>query len=241
MNDDAIETMMPTIDSSARAWASPDEPHKRAPADPLGMRGLPEDREALDETLRDLCRRLIAAKGEFLGGGYLAGSMRLTDTRTLRLLVAYGRVHHRIREIVSMPGEGYCWGAFRPELYDAGAAQFRRMGLCYLFSAGLLRRKAPVVELAQLALDFVKQSRGPDQATTPFDEFDAWMAGEDISAGDVLDAMIKAFGATEDGRAALRYVGHKHASLLLPPETRRQLIDQLDGVRRQLVELLPAG
>jgi len=247
MNDDAIEQLMPHIDSGTKpllvANAPPfrDEPHLRAAADPLGFRRLPTDRAGLDDLLRELCRRLIVARGEFLGGGHLATSMGLRDTRALRLLVAYGRVHHRIREIVSIPGSGYCWGTFRPELYESGAAQFRRMGLCHLFVAGLLRRRAPAVEFAQLALDFVRESRQQPTAGTAPDELQVWMAAEDLSAGNILDAMIDAFGATEDGRAALRDAGARHRELLVPRDVRDRLLATLRELEDEIATLAPAG
>lgn len=237
--DEETARMMPVIDSSRPTLR--DDPHQRAAGDPLGLRGLPESRGELDEKLRDLCRTLIYARGEFLTGPWIVRRIGLRDTRALRLLVAYGRVHHRIRQVIALPGAGYCWGEYRPDLYDSCASQARRMGLCHLFIAGLLKRRPPAVEFAQLALDFVRESGKRPDHTVPADELAVWMSAEDLTAADVLDAMIQAFGATDEGRAALAQAGRKHAAMLLPPETRRRIAEHLAAAQQAINDLPTAG
>lgn len=218
--------LKPTPELAGRASAYGDERRDRPHADPLGLGSLPDTREDLNRLLLDLCRRLASAGGRNITGKHLVAELGLPDTRSLRLLVAYGHVHHRIRQIVGTPGSGYCWGDCRPGAYGDMAAASRRMGICFLFNASLYSRKPPAVEMAQMALDFTEQSAQAGKARTA-DELTAWLSTEGVTHADLIDAMVEMFAASDAGREALRRAGRKHRGVFLPAETLIRLERQL--------------
>src|ERR1035437_2575733 len=88
--DDAF--LKPTPGLPLGAYLSGED---RTPADPMGMRGLPNLRSELNALLIQLCRRVIAAGPRGITGSRLATELCLHGTRPIRLLAAYGHVHHR--------------------------------------------------------------------------------------------------------------------------------------------------
>ncbi len=95
---------------------------RRKAADPIGVSGLPETRNELNGLLLELCNRLAAAGGQKVSGKRLVLDLGLRDERTLRLLMAYGHVHHRIRQLVGIEGSGYVWGDLAEGAYEQSAA-----------------------------------------------------------------------------------------------------------------------
>lgn len=225
----------PTLPQTAASYRHGRRP--RSQADPIGLAGLPGDRGDLDALLVDLCRRLRAAGSVGLSGRRLADDLELPDTRCLRHLIAYGHVHHRIRQIVGVPGQGYVWGDANPELYRTQAAACHQMGRCHLFLSMLYRRRPAATQMAQLVLDFVRHgddgSAGPgEQQRRQPDELSAMMASEGVQVGDVIDALISQLASTDDGREILRRVGDRHAEVLIPAErlaTARAALAQLQS------------
>jgi hypothetical protein len=209
----------------------------RAQADPLGLAGMPDTRADLDELLLDLCRRLRAAGPRGLRGRRLVEDLGLPDTRALRHLIAYGHVHHRIRQIVGVPGTGYVWGDAAPEIYRSQADAAHQMGRCHLFLSMLYRREPAATQMAQLVLDFVRHGDGDEEARASGesprprgDELSAMMASEGVQVGDVIDALITQLSSTDDGRQVLQRVGDRHADVLIPA-------DRLQAARTALAEL----
>jgi hypothetical protein len=192
---------------------------ERTGADPLGLRGLPEHRADLDKLLAELCERLISLEGRKMTGRRLVEELRLRNTRALRLLVAYGHVHHRLRAIVGSPGEGYRWGEHCRGVYGIMAGHARRMGRAWFFISTLYGKGKPAVEAAQLLLDFVGEGAAPRRN----DELSALMAAEGVRAEDVVDALVESLAQTDRGREALSRVGRRHAGVLLPAETVNRL------------------
>jgi len=209
---------------------------RRAGADPIGVGGLPGTRAELNAKLLQLCNRLAAAGGKFVGAKRLVAELELKDTRTLRLLMAYGRVHHRIRELVGVEGVGYCWAAgpaAPPDVYAQAAAISRRKGLCSMFNASLYGKTPAAVQMAQMALEF---SGGA--ATLGCDELDAWMAGENVTPAKLIEAFVDVFAATDDGRAALAAAARKRPGLFLDAEAAEklrasamQILDAVDAAK----------
>ncbi len=194
---------------------------RRAGADPIGVGGLPPTRAELNAKLRELCNRLAAAGGKFVGAKRLIGELGLKDTRTLRLLMAYGRVHHRIRELVGVEGVGYCWAggpAAPPNVYGQAAAIARRKGLCSMFLASLYGKTPAAVAMAQMALEFSGGLEG-----LGCDELDAWMAGENVTPAKLIEAFVDVFAATDDGRAALAAAARKRPGLFLDAKAAEKL------------------
>jgi len=140
----------------------PDRP--RPAGDPLGERGLPLDRPALDALVTGLCDRLQVAGPDGVKAGMLVASLGVRDSRSLRLLVAYARVHHRRREIIGVPGDRYYWGPWVPETARREARRQERMGRCAFFTAALLRGGSSAAALAQLTLGLVRRGDGDDLA-----------------------------------------------------------------------------
>jgi hypothetical protein len=204
------------------------------PADPVGRRGLPDTRRELNQLLAELCRMLIAGAGMFLAGEDLVRRLGLQDSRALRMLVAYGHVYHRLRQIVGLPGAGYCWGELSGEpdrLYAMVARQARRMGRCWLFNAALYGHRSPAVELLQLMLPLAEnQSRGQG------DELSALLAARGVGTEQMVEAMIGVVAASPGGTAILHRVGNRHADVLLPASKADDLARHL----RAALSLLPA-
>ena len=199
---------------------------RREPADPVELRGLPRTRGELDRLLRSLCDRLIAALGDGLRGTELVVELELTGTRALRLLVAYGHVHHRLRQIVGVPGDGYVWGDCRPQIYAEMTGHARRMGRCWLFNATLYGRKPALVEAAQLVFDWVGGVPGEGREPRR-DELAALMATEGVGVEQLLGTLVSRLSKTDEGRQVLGRIGERHASVLLPAEAFDRLRGQI--------------
>jgi len=204
----------------------------RPAADPIGMAGLPETRDGLDRRLADLCKRLMAGTGGFIKGRRLAEDLALEDTRALRLLAAYGHVHHRIRQIVGIAGTGYCWGdsPFVPaDVYWTASGQARAMGRAHFFLAAIYGHRPAHVELAQLCLNLVEPE--PDQRR---DELAAMLAADGVGTEELLDGMLSLLRAKPDGREILARIGSRHREVLLPAETIEEIQKHLAAVQAVL-------
>jgi len=204
----------------------------RPAADPLGVAGLPDERDQLDALLADLCRRLIAALGGMVKGHRLALDLELEDTRALRLLCAYGHVHHRIRQIVGIAGVGYCWGdgpRAPADIYCVATGQARAMGRCHFYLSAIYSHRPAAVEVAQLCLDLVRQ--GPDQRR---DELAAILAADGVGTEQLLDGMLGLVRGTPDGVGVLRRLGRRHSDVLMPMEAVRELQVHLTAAQHAL-------
>jgi hypothetical protein len=222
------------------------EDGERPAADPIGCRGLPATRGGIDRLLISLCERLIALGGGMIKGKQLATELRLPCTRSLRQLVAYGHVHHRLREIVGMPGEGYVWGPMRPGIYEVIAGNARKMGRCFFFNSTLYKKGRTAIEAAQLLLDFVGDAQ-PSQDRHG-DELAAMVRAEGVTVEDVLSAVFEAITKSEAGKATLARLGNKHRRYLLSEadlaDTEAQLASaqaQIQAARTAFQKLRPAS
>ena len=187
---------------------------RHPPADPLGVRGLPETRRKLNQFLLHLCDRLIGAGGRFRKGARLVANLHLDDARALRLLVAYGHVHHHLAQIVGMAGHGYCWGPLAPKgLYATVAGQARRMGRCHLFLAALYGRGGPAAELIQLMFPFAAEA-GP--GTAGGDHLHALLATHGVGPEQLADAMIQGLRDAPGGPEILGRLARRHRDVFLP-------------------------
>jgi len=215
------------------------EHNPRPSADPIGLGGLPDRREDLDELLLELCRRLIATGARSTSGKRLVEEFngRLRDTRSLRELVAYGHVHHRLRQIVGVPGSGYVWGDCNPIVYETMSVNARKMGRCFLFNSALYKCRPLAVEAAQLLLDFAAPDRQGDQG----DELSALMAAEGVGIEQVLGTVVEMLSASDQGRQTLRSLGRRHAGVLIDPEVVHQMERKIQGVLDELKALATAG
>lgn len=202
--------------------------------DPLGLRGLPKTLGGLD-SLVEMMRWRLEVIGEVgLSGRRLVGELHLQDTRALRLLVAYARVRKRIHQIVGVPGSGYVWGDCDStgDVYRHAMRQCRRMGRCYFYLWSLFRRKGIVAGMVQLAFDFAT----PPQAGKPAeDELAALIASEGVSVGDVVEGLVAELAKTQAGQETLATIGRKHADVLLPAETLREIAQGLDGLKAKIL------
>lgn len=225
--DASIIKPTPELPATGEPYRNPKVQRSRQ-ADPIGLIGLPDTRAELDAKLLELCNRLAAAAGQMVSAHRLVDEMHLSDDRTLRLLLAYGHVQHRIRSLVGIEGVGYCWGDLSPGAYERAAAVAQRKGLCSMYLASLYSRKPPAVQIAQMALGF-NDGRN--------DELDAWLAGENITPSGLIEAIISTFAGTAEGRMALAEVGARHADLLMPETLHKELLNMLDEMRARLVEL----
>jgi hypothetical protein len=202
----------------------------RPGADPIGIGGLPDNRADINSLLLDLCRRLIVAGGTFLRGDRLVEALQISNERTLRLLVAYGRVHHHIRPIVGIYGEGYCWAdlADNPAaVYILARGQAVATARCHLFLSTLFGRDDGAMGLVQLVFPFA--------ATAPADDLAALLTAKGIGHEQVLEAMIAHCRASgEEGVAAIRRVAARNQDVLIPADRladiRRHLHDALQGL-----------
>lgn len=201
-----------------------------APADCLGERGLPETRDALDALWRLLEDILRVASPHSIAGGTLVERLGIRDTRALRLLVAYGRIHHQQHRIVGVPGSGYVWAGELKALYRAAAADAQRRGRCYFYLVSLYKRQGIATAMAQLALDFVSERTA--DGVPHADDLAALAAAEGVGPADVLDALIGELAASPEGRQAIERVAARRADVLLTPEVRRGILNHLDAVRQ---------
>ena len=205
----------------------------RLGGDPLGLDGFPRHRAALDFMVRQLCRLLRA--GETWTGRLLAERVfHADDTRRVRHLVAYARVHHHIHQIVGLPGSGYVWAEAdsqegRKQL-AAAVATATRMGRCFFYIAALHRRQGTAMAAVQMVLDFM----GDHPADRQPDELAALVASEGASVEGFLDAFVGTLAKTDKGRAALAGVGARHAAVLLPRDLITGVADKLAGIANEL-------
>ena len=209
--------------------------YKRMPrprGDPLGIRGLPEDRLSLDALLQNLCDRLVVCGAHRIRGKQLADELGLPSTRALRLLVAYGRVHHHYHQIVGLPGDGYCWGDADPEVYKRTIADNERRARCHFFIAALHRRQGTAMAAVQLIFDFMEHQIPASRRRN--DDLSALVAAEGVSTTDFLDAFISSLAQSDEGRATLAQVAAKHADILVPKVDLEAALSQLDQVRALL-------
>ena len=175
---------------------------QRPAADPIGLRGLPEDREGLDRMLTELCARLKSAGKHGLKGLQLAFELGLgRDTRAVRELIAYARVHKRIHQIVGVPGSRYFWGDAAPDLYVRMIRHAERCGRDWFYLAALFRRQGLGDALAQQVFDFLRPDAG--------DELAALVARDGADAGDVLEALLDRLAESPAGQARLERLRHR--------------------------------
>ena len=237
---DAWSLVRPTPNLAAHISEYRGGAKKRPSADPLGTSGLPDSRRELDGTLVDLCNRLMSLGGETIRGRQLSIEMTLSENgRTLRLLAAYGHVHHRIRQIVGIEGgDGYCWGDLAVGAYDLAARISRRKAICSLFNSSLYSTQTAVMEIAQLAFEFGNTPGGGVQLP---DGLDMLLASERITPAKVIDAMVVHLQATADGQAILADIGRRHADVLLSEQLRTDLFNELMSVANKIKTLGRVG
>jgi len=218
----------PTLADQASQYKSCKGPTRPA-ADPIGLAGLPDTRKDLNALLMDLCRRLVTAGGPIVRGDRLVAAMSLDNSRALRLLVAYGRVHHHIRPIVGIYGQGYCWAdlADNPaEVYALARGQAIETAKCHLFLSTLFSRADDAMGLVQLVFPFAKiDAPGSDDLA-------ALLAAKGIDREQVLEAMIAhCRAAGDEGIAAIRRVAARHQDVMIPG-------DRLAAIRQNLQSAL---
>lgn len=212
-----------------------DEGKRRPPADPLGREGFPRHRDALDLMVRQLREYLEPAADDGVTGLRLAGAILDTaDTRRLRLLVAYARVHSHVHQIVGLPGQGYVWADSGTEAgratLDAAVERAAQMARCFLFIAALHRRRGAVMAAVQMVFDFMQHDVAEGDRRT--DDLAALFAAEGASIEKFLDAFVGELAKSEAGRKALSDAGRKHRQYLIPADVREQLLAQADEISR---------
>ena len=213
----------PTLADLAQAYRGGNL--KRPAADPIGMRGLPRDRAALDALLARLCDRLKSTRDAGLRGRQLVEELSLTDARALRLLVAYGRVHRGVDEIVGLHGDGYYWGPTAPVARDHAVRQADRMGRCWFFLRTLLARGGAAMAIAQAVFAFAQPGNS--------DDLGALIAARGIQPADVLSSMISLLSASPEGRKRLAEIGREHADVLVPRDVLVSIAEDLERVGRR--------
>ena len=132
--------------------SAPSPPARRLPADCLGMRGLPADRDALDALVTRLQRCLQSAGGRTVAGNDLVRLVGIRDRRSLRLLVAYARFRRGVFQVLGWPGGGYSWGGGDVGAYSAASRDAMRRARCYLALYALWSREGTATALAQIPL-----------------------------------------------------------------------------------------
>lgn len=206
---------------------------QRPKGDALGIGGLPAERDKLDYLVDDLCRRLTSFGRDGIGGRWLANTLRLRNTRSLRHLVAYARVHCHRHEIVGIPGSGYIWGECDPSAYKAAIRDNMKRGRCHFFIASLHKRQGTAMSMVQMAFDFFEHQA--PHAVRHDDELAAMIAAEGATIGHFLDALVQKMAESDEGRQALAEIGQKHAAVLIPKEIFDRIADRLDGLRGDLL------
>jgi hypothetical protein len=220
----------PTLPATAAEYHSR-KGRVRPGADPIGVGGLPDTRGELNKLLLDLCLRLVTAGGAFLRGDRLVEALRLQNERSLRLLVAYGRVQHHIRPIVGIYGQGYCWAdlADNPaEVYILARGQAISTARCHLFLSTLFGRDDGAMGLIQQIFPFA--------ATAPADDLAALLTAKGIGHEQVLEAMIahcRAAGA--EGVEAVRRVAARNQDVLFPADRLADIRKRLLAISQELV------
>ena len=220
----------PTLPATAAEYHSR-KGRLRPGADPIGVGGLPDNRDDINTLLLDLCHRLVVAGGAFLRGDRLVDALQLLNERSLRLLVAYGRVHHHIRPIVGIYGQGYCWAdlADSPaEVYALARGQALATARCHLFLSTLFGRDDGAMGLIQMIFPFA--------ATAPADDLAALLTAKGIGHEQVLEAMIahcRAAGAA--GVEAVRRVAARNQDVLFPADRLADIRQRLLAISQELV------
>jgi len=219
----------PTLATTAAEYRARKGP-VRPGADPLGVAGLPEARGDLNCLLLDLCHRLVVAGGAFILGRRLVQELRVENERALRLLVAYGRVHHHIRPIVGIYGQGYCWAdlADKPTaVYALARGQAVATARCHLFLSTLFGRDDGAMGLVQMVFPFA--------ANDPADDLAALLTAKGIGHEQVLEAMIAhCRAAGEEGVQAIRRVAARNQDVLIPADRLADIRKRLGEITREL-------
>jgi len=219
----------PTLAATAAEYRARKGP-VRPGADPLGVAGLPESREDLNALLLDLCHRLVVAGGRFFPGRQIVAEMRLENERALRLLVAYGRVHHHIRAIVGVYGQGYCWADLADEpaaAYALARGQAMATARCHLYLSALFSREDTAMGIVQTVFPFA--------TTEPADDLAALLTAKGIGHEQVLEAMIAhCRQAGEEGVQAIRRVAARNQDVLIPADRLADIRRHLDAAVRGL-------
>ncbi len=234
--------MTDTIPTRQLAGCASEYKSKRATrpkGDPLGIGGLPDQRHKLDYLVDDLCRRLTSFGRDGISGRWLAGALQLPNTRSLRHLVAYARVHRHRHEIVGIPGSGYVWGECDRSVYGRTIAANMMRGRCHFFIAALHRREGTAMAAVQMIFDFMEHETPTSAGHN--DELAALVASEGVNVATFLDTMVRRLAETESGREVLAQVGKDHAQVLLPKELLKSLAGTLDEVRDKLVKAATAA
>jgi len=210
---------------------------KRHPADPLGLAGFPDTRRALDAMVLMLCSDLRITGGRVLAGVEIA--RRLfdgDDTRRVRHLVAYARVHKRIHQIVGTPGSGYVWADPATEagcdLLATAIDSATQMARCFLFIAALHRRQGGTMAAVQMVFDFMQHNVPEDERRS--DDLATMFAAENVSIAGFVDALITQLAKTDEGKAALAAAGAKHAQYLITAEAHEQLLAKIEAASSSL-------
>jgi len=205
----------------------------RPGADPIGVGGLPDNRKDINQLLLNLCHRLVIAGGAFLRGDRLVAALQLNNERSLRLLVAYGRVHHHIRPIVGIYGQGYCWAdlADNPAaVYVLARGQAVSTARCHLFLSTLFGRDDGAMGLVQMVFPFA--------TTAPADDLAALLTAKGIGHEQVLEAMIAhCREAGEEGVAAIRRVAARNQDVLLSADHLADIRQRLLTISKELAPL----
>lgn len=203
----------------------------RARADAIGARGLPDRRYDLDELVVRYVAWLIA-EPDIVRGRDVAAELGLPGTRAVRALTAYARVHHRIADLVGLPGAGYCWAHNVPRSRDRAARAARRNGLDDLFLAALYEGRRPGAAIGQMALRFTGSL--PAEVDEDTGEAVAYATVAAADHGETLTAMlvdlVSELRQHEAGRRALAVAGEAHRDVLVPVETLEDLEGQLAGM-----------
>ena len=213
----------------------------RYPADPIGMGPIPSERSSLDFLVEKLCKYLKNLNGSTVNGKHLSLELfNEVNTRALRLLVAYARVYHHIKEIVGVPGSGYAWANLQTErgqkLLTQAILQAKQMGRCFFFIAANHKHDSTAMTAAQMVFDWFK-SGGAISKDEPGDELSALVNSQGIGVADMLEALVELMGETPDGREALYKVGERHGDLLLPRGVAKQLKAAADEMSRMAEQL----
>jgi len=203
---------------------------RRPSSDPIGLCGLPDNRRELNQLLVELCRRLLAAEGRRVRGPRLAESLGLAGCRALRKLVAYGHVQHHLRQVVGLPGQGYCWAPLAAgDVYRAASRQAARLGECHFFLATLYGRQPPATQIVQLIFDFARPVPPAEDAPLR-----ALLAARGVGPEQLADAMIQQLRETPRGRQILHRLGRRHHDVLLPADTLQRIRSNLHKALEEL-------
>ena len=212
---------------------------RRVCADPIGLDGFSDSRGAVDGMVTILRNRLFLAAGQPVKGRDLARDLfGDDDTRKVRKLVAYARVHKHVYQIVGVPGLGYLWANPQTEHGRAALANAieasMQMGRCFFYIAALHRREGAVMSAVQLIFDFMEHS-GEGQGRN--DELAAMFAAEGATIEGFLDAFMGHLAKTDEGRKVLAEAGAKHAQWLLTEETRQAMLAKIQEAQGNLTTI----